>query len=57
MDITNYTYYFGSNNSADMSGCYLAPERLVEKEEIGGKDNVKNIKHTILSRDELQIKL
>ena len=49
MDITNYTYYFGSNNSADMSGCYLAPERLVEKEEIKGKDNIKNIKMDIFS--------
>ena len=46
---TNYTYYFGSNNSADISGCYLAPERLVEKEEIEGKENIKNIKMDIFS--------
>ena len=38
-DITNYTIYFGSNNSADMCGCYLAPERLIEKGE--NKDNNK----------------
>ena len=38
-DITSYTYYFGSNNSADMCGCYLAPERLIEKGE--NKDNNK----------------
>ena len=49
MEITNYTYYFGSNNSADMSGCYLAPERLVIKEEIQNKENVKNIKMDIFS--------
>ena len=49
MEITNYTYYFGSNNSADMSGCYLAPERLVTKEEIQNKENVKNIKMDIFS--------
>ena len=46
---TNYTYYFGSNNSADKSGCYLAPERLGEKEEIEGKENIKNIKMDIFS--------
>ena len=39
-DIASYTYYFGSNNSADMGGCYIAPERLVEKGE--NKENTKN---------------
>ena len=39
-DIASYTYYFGSNNSADTMGCYLAPERLIEKGE--NKDNNKN---------------
>jgi len=32
-DITSYTYYYGSNNSADKGGCYLAPERLIERGE------------------------
>ena len=32
-DIVSYTYYFGSNNSADKGGCYLAPERLIERGE------------------------
>ena len=48
-DITNYTYYFGSNNSADMSGCYISPERLINKEEIKDKENIKNIKMDIFS--------
>ena len=39
-DIASYTYYFGSNNSADMIGCYLAPERLIERGE--EKDENKN---------------
>ena len=30
-DISDYTYFFGSNNTDTMKGCYLAPERLVEK--------------------------
>ena len=31
-DISDYTYFFGSNSTTDsMKGCYLAPERLVEK--------------------------
>ena len=46
-DITNYTYYFGSNNSADMGGCYLAPERLVEKGEL--KDNNKDYSMDVFS--------
>jgi phosphoinositide-3-kinase regulatory subunit 4 len=46
-DITNYTYYFGSNNSADMGGCYLAPERLIEKGEY--KDNDKYYSMDIFS--------
>ena len=32
-DIASYTYYYGSNNSADKGGCYLAPERLIERGE------------------------
>ena len=30
-DITNYTYYFGTNRRDSMKGCYIAPERLLEK--------------------------
>ena len=46
-DIASYTYYFGSNNSADIIGCYLAPERLIEKGE--NKDNNKNYSMDIFS--------
>ena len=45
----DYTYYFGSNNSADMKGCYLAPERLLQDDEINMKQNVKNIKMDVFS--------
>ena len=45
----DYTYYFGSNNSADMKGCYLAPERLLQDEEIDIKENIKNIKMDVFS--------
>ena len=30
-DITDYTYYFGSNRTDSMKGCYLAPERFLKK--------------------------
>ena len=46
-DIASYTYYFGSNNSADMGGCYLAPERLIERGE--NKENVKYYSMDIFS--------
>ena len=46
-EIANYTYYFGSNNSADMGGCYIAPERLVEKGV--NKDNNKSYEMDIFS--------
>jgi len=42
-DITNYTYYFGTNKSNSMKGCYLAPERLVEK----NNNNMNNISENI----------
>ena len=45
----DYTYYFGSNNSADMKGCYLAPERLLQDEEINIKENIKNMKMDVFS--------
>ena len=31
ISIDNYTYYFGTNKKDSMKGCYLAPERLLEK--------------------------
>ena len=53
MEDTSYTYYFGSNSSTDMSGCYLAPERLVSnnelKEKEKNKENIKNSKMDIFS--------
>ena len=33
-DISDYTYFFGSNDADTIKGCYLAPERLVEKNTI-----------------------
>jgi phosphoinositide-3-kinase regulatory subunit 4 len=30
-DLASYTYYFGSYNSDNLKGCYLAPERLCDK--------------------------
>ena len=33
-DLASYTYYFGSYNSDNMKGCYLAPERLSDAKEI-----------------------
>ena len=40
-DIASYTYYFGSNDNTSLKGFYLAPERLVEK------NNNSNNKPTI----------
>ena len=37
-DISDYTYFFGSNDADSMKGCYLAPERLVEKNIIKGNN-------------------
>ena len=31
ISVDNYTYYFGTNKRDSMKGCYLAPERLIEK--------------------------
>ena len=42
-DITNYTYYFGTNKSNSMKGCYLAPERLVER----NNNNINNISENV----------
>ena len=40
-DIASYKYYFGSNDNTSLKGFYLAPERLVEK------NNNSNMKTTI----------
>ena len=37
-DIADYTYYFGTNSTDSMKGCYLAPERLVEKNIINNNE-------------------
>ena len=34
-DLASYTYYFGSYNSDNLKGCYLAPERLSDKRILG----------------------
>jgi phosphoinositide-3-kinase regulatory subunit 4 len=33
-DLASYTYYFGSYNTDNMKGCYLAPERLSDTKDI-----------------------
>ena len=45
-DITNYTYYFGTNITDSMKGCYLAPERLVEKNNKNTNENSVNNEKT-----------
>ena len=32
-DIGNYTYFFGTNSNDSLTGCYFAPERLLDKGE------------------------
>ena len=46
-DIGSYTYFFGSNKSSDIRGCYLAPERLIEKGE--NKNNIKTFSMDVFS--------
>ena len=41
-DLGNYTYFFGTNRSDSLQGCYFAPERLLDKNENLSKDNKKN---------------
>ena len=36
-DIGMYTYYFGNNSNDNFRSCYLAPERIVEKNEFDSK--------------------
>jgi serine/threonine protein kinase len=38
-DIGNYTYFFGTNKSDSLKGCYFAPERLLDKGETSGDNN------------------
>ena len=38
-DIGNYTYFFGTNKSDSLKGCYFAPERLLDKGETPGDNN------------------
>ena len=47
-DISDYTYFFGSNNTDTMKGCYLAPERLVEKNIIN-ENNEKTYQMDVFS--------
>ena len=37
-DLGSYTYYFGSYNSDNSKGCYLAPERLCDIKDITGEE-------------------
>ena len=47
-DISDYTYFFGSNDADTMKGCYLAPERLVEKNTIN-ENNEKTYQMDVFS--------
>ena len=47
-DIGNYTYFFGTNKSDSLKGCYFAPERLLDKGETVG-DNVKTFAMDVFS--------
>ena len=38
-DIGNYTYFFGTNKSDSLKGCYFAPERLLDKGETPNNNN------------------
>ena len=38
-DIGNYTYFFGTNKSDSLKGCYFAPERLLDKGETSEDKN------------------
>ena len=47
-DISDFTYYFGSNSTDTMRGCYLAPERLVQKR-INNEKNEKTFQMDVFS--------
>ena len=46
-DIAGYTYYFGSNDNTSLKGFYLAPERLVEKN--NNSNNYQTIEMDVFS--------
>jgi len=45
-DISNYTYYFGTNSTDSMKGCYLAPERLYKKTSMNNINNINDNEKT-----------
>ena len=47
-DLGNYTYFFGTNRSDNLQGCYFAPERLLDKGENLTEDK-KNSKMDVFS--------
>ena len=47
-DIADYTYFFGSNSTDTMKGCYLAPERFVGKNVIN-ENNKKTFQMDVFS--------
>ena len=47
-NIGNYTYFFGTNKSDSLKGCYFAPERLLDKGETAG-DNTKTFPMDVFS--------
>ena len=50
ISIDNYTYYFGTNRRDSMKGCYIAPERLLEKNTTNNiNDNEKTYAMDIFS--------
>ena len=47
-DIGSYTYFYGTNKSDSLKGCYFAPERLLDKGESSG-DNAKTLSMDVFS--------
>ena len=47
-DIADYTYFFGTNSTDSMKGCYLAPERFVENKFIN-ENNEKTYQMDVFS--------
>ena len=47
-DLGNYTYFFGTNKSDSLKGCYFSPERLLDKGETAG-DNTKTFAMDVFS--------
>ena len=42
-DLGSYTYYFGSYNSDNLKGCYLAPERLCDDKNFTGNEEKNSL--------------